>query len=474
MRTSALPEQGHSAKALHPLFVVLAACALTLALAACGGEETPEECQEGEGCPCRTLTDCPSPLTEECFGAGIEEGICVARGSMDDTGSDTDPPDTPDAGDTEDPDAEDTEDTEDTADTDPDTEAGTDTDTDAEAGTDIDTDAEVDTDTDLPDTEVDTDTDLPDTDTGTPSGDYDGWVAYEESRSGLAFVVSSDRTEGPHTLPGEALPSGLANGPDFSPDGTQIAYGYNSTEGSTLRIFNLSDGSHVDYLGDASLVAVTRPDWSPDGTQIALRGKTTDTVNVFNILIYDFDTDGLDAITDITDDEVDTRFVSAPSWSADGTKIYYVGGTPGAEGGESDVWVMNADGTGAEQLTFGHNPFGGVTVRADGNEIMFRSSRPETQAHVRFGVNPTPPEGAIPFNGEITVGEFDIDNGCDYFGHMERAVCTRRVGGVNDIVVVDLGSGATLINLTATTESAEALPNASSVPYTDTPLTLPD
>ncbi len=304
---------------------------------------------------------------------------------------------------------------------------------------------------------------------------YEGWVAYGVTRTGRAHVVSSDRALGPYQLPGEELPFGLASGPDFSPDGTRVVYGYNDLSGAVLRIFTLADGTHEDLLGAAPFFAITFPDWSPDGTRVAFRAKLPPTVYVFNIFVLDLDSGVAAPITYLTDRDAESRFVSAPSWSADGTRLFYITGSPSTSEGLSDVWMMNDDGSGAERVTSGANPLGGVAVRADGNEIMYFSTVEGRHRQVRRGINPDPPEGALAFGVEVDVHEPTSDDvaACEYFGATDRAVCERRVDGVKDVVVIDLETGETLINLSESPLAVESHPSVSPLPYTDRPLTPP-
>lgn len=62
-----------------------------------------------------------------------------------------------------------------------------------------------------------------------------------------------------------------------------------------------------------------------------------------------------------------------PSWSPDGSHIAFVTGAPAALGGSAgngDIFIMNADGTGARQLTFGGNS-AYPTWAPDGSQLAF-------------------------------------------------------------------------------------------------------
>jgi Tol biopolymer transport system component len=83
------------------------------------------------------------------------------------------------------------------------------------------------------------------------------------------------------------------------------------------------------------------PAWSPDGTQIAFRSDRDGSSDVYVI-----NTDGT-GLQDLTDDPA---FDWAPSWSPDGSQIAFQTNRDG----DWEIYIMNADGTAPTNLT--HNP----------------------------------------------------------------------------------------------------------------------
>ena len=81
------------------------------------------------------------------------------------------------------------------------------------------------------------------------------------------------------------------------------------------------------------------PNWSPDGTRIAYWRD----VGASNDEIFISDADGTGEIR-LTNDAVDDRH---PAWSPDGHKIAFASN----EGGDYEIFVMNADGSGRQALT---------------------------------------------------------------------------------------------------------------------------
>ncbi len=131
-----------------------------------------------------------------------------------------------------------------------------------------------------------------------------------------------------------------ASAPAWSPDGKRIAFRGYYDEGQTWRIYVVNtDGSNLTRLPSGP-GSPSGPVWSPDGEQVAFRAG-----------------DGIRVIRLDRPVEPELSIVLAkgrdPSWSPEGTKIAYE--APGADGKDS-VWVMNADGSGKQELARGMMP----------------------------------------------------------------------------------------------------------------------
>jgi Tol biopolymer transport system component len=152
--------------------------------------------------------------------------------------------------------------------------------------------------------------------------------------------------------------------PAWSPDDARIAY-----VRSGIWVMN-ANGSGQSQLTNGTYD--TAPAWSPDGTKIAFRHLNA---------IWTMNPDGT-GLTQITTAPFD-GWDSDPDWSPDGTAIAFDRYLPNGQGGNvSNVWKMNADGTGQQQLTTGAAVF--PSWSPDGMKIAF--SRQSTNAFYRSDI----------------------------------------------------------------------------------------
>ncbi len=197
--------------------------------------------------------------------------------------------------------------------------------------------------------------------------------------------------------------------PEWSPDGTQIAFIAQTPQTTTrlLTILNLSDASII-VLDDTNRTAVS---WSPDGSQLAYTAQAT-SVEIFvstvdgadarqlthnryiegvpawnpvsGLLVFTSDRGGNGSWNDHTDiytlnlddDEVIRLTNTAerefnPVWSPDGTQIaftYYFDDN-------RDIYVMDADGSNLTRLTTDPAQDSYPSWSPDGTRIVFQSDR---------------------------------------------------------------------------------------------------
>jgi len=158
-----------------------------------------------------------------------------------------------------------------------------------------------------------------------------GRIAFTSSRDGNAEIYVMDADGGNQ----ENLtnhPSGDGN-PDWSPDGTRIAFD-SSREGARSQIYVMdADGKNVIRLTDGP-GQKRDPDWSPDGRKIAF---TVDDLEDY-IAVMDSDGRNREKLEDEARD---------PSWSPDGKQIAFVS----LKDGLSEIFVLEVGGQRRRRVT---------------------------------------------------------------------------------------------------------------------------
>ncbi|GAA4103923.1 protein kinase domain-containing protein [Actinomadura miaoliensis] len=211
-------------------------------------------------------------------------------------------------------------------------------------------------------------------------------------------------------VPGAAAPTTLADGPRcdtlpvWSPDRRRIAFTRSGGGRTEAWVMN-ADGSDPRKVTDR--ISGGRVTWSPDGRRLAFMGRDNGVAQIFVITV------GEATPTRLTDDPADkddpawsatgrlafwskrggteqiytldprhpdqpwTRLTGDgvravdPAWSPDGRRIAY---TRGAYP-QADIWVANADGTGAHRVTTGAGHDMDPTWSRNGTWIAYVSGR---------------------------------------------------------------------------------------------------
>jgi TolB protein len=138
----------------------------------------------------------------------------------------------------------------------------------------------------------------------------------------------------------------VSRDPSPSPDGTQFVFAVSQVDGNQrqddLFIVN-RNGLNMRWLTRMAGME-TDPVWSPDGTKILFRGTDSVTTQP-DLWTINIDGTGLTNLTaGMPADVTDKRH---PAWSPNGARIAFIA----ARDGHHKVWIMNADGSGALQLT---------------------------------------------------------------------------------------------------------------------------
>lgn len=163
------------------------------------------------------------------------------------------------------------------------------------------------------------------------------------------------------------LPPGTVSmDPAPSPDGTRIVFVVADYGAGTGDLFVVRrDGTGLQQLTtDPGLD--DQPAWSPDGSRIAFRSFRTQRDGD----IWVMDADGSHAVNLTPDPLPGVTDERRPAWSPDGTRIAYASNA----GGNVDIWTMAADGSDKQRLTSTLDYDTEPTWSPNGSTIAFRRS----------------------------------------------------------------------------------------------------
>ena len=164
-----------------------------------------------------------------------------------------------------------------------------------------------------------------------------GKVAFVSDRDGSReiYTMKLDGSEQTRVTDVHLTQTGIPATPTWSPDG-RIAF---ATYVGRWEIYAMrADGTQVVSLTQNDGASNYSPSWSPDGAQILFRHAVGGTSQIW---VMNADGSGQTALTTGSVSDFD------PVWSPDGTKI----GFDRVEHGNSDIWVMNPDGSDPTDVT---------------------------------------------------------------------------------------------------------------------------
>jgi dipeptidyl aminopeptidase/acylaminoacyl peptidase len=162
---------------------------------------------------------------------------------------------------------------------------------------------------------------------------YLGPIAYYAGYSDGIAIMNPDGT-GRQILVPEKEGHGINFGFTWSPDGQSLAY--STSTWSDIYIYSIKAAKSTNITNMDGKFEM-EPDWSPDGTQIAFTGD----LKSKNFNIYVMNVDG-SRIRQLTECAADCR---NPDWSPDGAYIAYEN--------QYDIYVMKSDGSGEQRVAHG-------------------------------------------------------------------------------------------------------------------------
>ena len=220
--------------------------------------------------------------------------------------------------------------------------------------------------------------------------DFD-WMNYRFDRRGYLPDPRDPRATPPreiHVIPAaggeprQLTAIGVnASGVAWSPDGSRLAFtadahqrDEHSYERSDLWVVDL-DGTVTRLTDDE--YNYSSPEWSPDGREIVVRGNEGLDVIIREARdrgasseLFVFDAADGRRLRSLTADW--DLIPSAPTWSPDGSHLYFSGGT----GGNTHLFRVPAGGGMVEQVTSGDRRLGSFSYSSDFSRMAFRATDP--------------------------------------------------------------------------------------------------
>lgn len=245
----------------------------------------------------------------------------------------------------------------------------------------------------------------------------------------------------------------------WSPDGTKIAFSSSQTGKYEIWKMN-SDGSDRTRLTDLKSTS-SMPRWSPDGAKIAFTSQVTvgEGIKYAEIFIMNADGSGLQQITDSTtlagQGQYNTErsyWNSVPTWSPDGSKILF-GSNRGGDGITPVLYTMNADGSGQAKLGLFYDVDGTQPdwSPATGKIVCVRGSIAKGDIWAMDGQSPFPLMTAKKLTDNID------NNSCPVWSPDGRQIAFVSDAGSNKDIYIMNADGSNLRRLTYE-KSAEGYP----------------
>jgi TolB protein len=211
-----------------------------------------------------------------------------------------------------------------------------------------------------------------------PSINYDGSkivFSYDSQSGGEIFVVNSDGTGLKQVTDFKTGPG--CSEPAISGDGSKIAFRLVDFTTWNRGIFVVnSDDTKLKQLTDSDYFD-EQPSISYDGSKIAFLGA--DDFD-FQYFVINSDGTGLTKLTQNSNKFQDVNNPSSippsgPSISDDGSKVAF----EGYVGEDTEIFVVNSDGTGMMQLTDNAENDWAPAISGDGSRIVFQRSTRQQQ-----------------------------------------------------------------------------------------------
>ena len=143
--------------------------------------------------------------------------------------------------------------------------------------------------------------------------------------------------------------------PAWSPDGSKIAFSRFNGLGGQVYVTNADGSGTPQNLSNDSSNDDDDPNWSPDGTKIVFARVPPKNFGDSQIWVMNSDGTGPHAVTTPASPpgETGSHYDNQPAWSPDGTQITfnYLNGEPGPAYFQDSVWIVASDGSNLHQAS---------------------------------------------------------------------------------------------------------------------------
>jgi TolB protein len=177
----------------------------------------------------------------------------------------------------------------------------------------------------------------------------DGWARWSPNGRRIVFHTNRDGNFEIYVMNADgSSPTRLTNYPgidqfpDWSPDGREIAF----RRDTDLYVLEIASGDLRRLTAAPPLNQMAA--WSPNGRQLTFMSTRDGYPSVF---VMNADGSGQTNLTPKGPGDADSDWTSrAPSWSSNGRHIFFMSFRP-STGLDTEIFVMNGDGSGLTRLT---------------------------------------------------------------------------------------------------------------------------